>query len=111
MSAWRSSNSSKSSPSLAMERGSDGGREGGQEEGKTGGIGGILCKNKHTLNTVPLYYLNPTAVTEEVGLSDPVNVSLITSGGCLARLNMVARTARGKQQEGISMSSHLQLCC
>ena len=45
MSAWRSSNSSKSSPSLAMERGSDGGREGGQEEGKTGGLGGILCKN------------------------------------------------------------------
>ena len=39
-------------------------------------------------------YLNPTAVTEEVGLSDPVKVSLMTSGGCLAMLNMVARTAQ-----------------
>ena len=37
-------------------------------------------------------YLKPTAVTEEVGLSDPVRESLMTSGGCLARLNLVART-------------------
>ena len=47
-------------------------------------------------------YLNPTAVTEEVGLSDPVKVSLMTSGGCLAMLNMVARTA---QQEMRSVNS------
>lgn len=40
-------------------------------------------------------HLNPTAVTEEVGVSDPVNVSLITSGGCLAMLNIVARTGGG----------------
>ena len=45
-------------------------------------------------------HLNPTAVTDDVGVSDPVNVSLITSGGCLAMLNMVARTGRqGERRE------------
>lgn len=39
-------------------------------------------------------YLNPTAVTEDVGVSEPVNVSLMTSGGCRARLNMTALTTR-----------------
>ena len=43
-----------------------------------------------------ILYLNPTAVTEDVGLSEPVNVSLITSGGCLATLNMAARTTKGR---------------
>ena len=42
-------------------------------------------------------HLNPTAVTEDVGLSpEPVYVSLMTSGGSLARLNMVA-FAKGGQ--------------
>lgn len=39
-------------------------------------------------------HLNPTAVTEDVGLSEPVYVSLMTSGGCLSRLNMVAFATR-----------------
>ena len=47
-----------------------------------------------------ILYLNPTAVTEDVGLSEPVNVSLITSGGCLATLNMAARTTKGRGGEG-----------
>ena len=47
-----------------------------------------------------IVHLKPTAVTEEVGLSEPVNVSLMTSGGCLAMLNMVALTRQGERERG-----------
>ena len=52
-------------------------------------------------------HLKPTAVTEEVGLSEPVKVSLMTSGGCLARLNMVARTAGAEQHQRNFVVSHI----
>ena len=55
-----------------------------------------VCKTQNSYYGA--LYLNPTAVTEEVGLSEPVNVSLMTSGGSLAMLNMVALTRKLKDK-------------